>query len=433
MKKTVFLFGAGAVIDWGGPRTVCSNTGLQILPEHGESEIIKNRVCCLTHLITATGYKTRDGGTVTQMIYDELKAKHPNIEPNFEQVLHGIEELFNVFCRSNHRTERDILPWHAEIRKLIDYVTAEKKQHSGNYSFTIPGREDVSEAFVSSEVSPEELFFRKLYHDQLHGIVGHISKYAWHSAQHSKIFRPVNDAVNRNFVKWMNLFTGHLRMYSLNYESVFPVLLRSEGMEVFEGFYEGTGQEPYVEVLADVRRIVTDHQCNVFYNLHGNAKWRIRDSGDYDLQGYQVVSTSFPNSEEPSAVLEIENGQQILVANIISGFQKVQKTFLTPMRQMLSAFDRDCIEGDALYIIGYSFSDEHINEIIRNARRYNSEMTITLVNPVFDDLHFLTRFMLHWKPLTQMPFRNVDDEIISEDYKVKVIQKTFADFLADFA
>src|ERR1700754_1735226 len=105
-----------------------------------------------------------------------------------------------------------------------------------------------------------------------------------------------------------------------------------------------------MEVPADVRRIVSDHQCDVFYNLHGNASWHIRDFEDYDLQGYQVVSTLFPNTEEPSAVLEIENGQQVLVANIISGFQKVQKTFLTPMRQMLSAFDRDCIEGDDLYI-----------------------------------------------------------------------------------
>jgi len=50
------------------------------------------------------------------------------------------------------------------------------------------------------------------------------------------------------------------------------------------------------------------------------------------------------------------------------GLSKAQKTSVSPFRQLLSAFDRDCFEANKLYIFGYSFGDERLKDIIRNAR-----------------------------------------------------------------
>lgn len=55
-ERNIFLFGAGAVIDWRAPKTLCDGDKLTRLPERN-CEIIGNRICCLTHLRTANRYE----------------------------------------------------------------------------------------------------------------------------------------------------------------------------------------------------------------------------------------------------------------------------------------------------------------------------------------------------------------------------------------
>ena len=100
---------------------------------------------------------------------------------------------------------------------------------------------------------------------------------------------------------------------------------------------------------------------------------------------------------------------------------------------MFSAFDRDCFEADKLYIIGYSLGDEHINDIIRNARKYNARLEIIIINPGFDDYQFAVDFISHWGRSNHgLIFENVGDfELVSSDFKVRVIKKKFGDFLRD--
>ena len=106
------------------------------------------------------------------------------------------------------------------------------------------------------------------------------------------------------------------------------------------------------------------------------------------------------------------------------------KTAFSPFRQMLSAFDRDCIEADKLFLIGYSYGDEHINDIIRNARKFNSKMEMIVVNPSFNDEHFMFNFLLHWGSPKGMIYQNAGERTItSNDFKVKIIQKPFLEFL----
>jgi hypothetical protein len=148
------------------------------------------------------------------------------------------------------------------------------------------------------------------------------------------------------------------------------------------------------------------------------------------LPGYQFYLEGAPEMNNPTAIIEIERNKKHLLSNIITGYQKVLKTALSPFRQMLSAFDRDCIEADKLFIVGYSYTDEHINDIIRNARKFNPKVEIVLVNPSFDDGKFMFDFLLHWGRPTGMIYQNAGEHTItSKDFKVKIIQKTFMEFL----
>jgi len=98
---------------------------------------------------------------------------------------------------------------------------------------------------------------------------------------------------------------------------------------------------------------------------------------------------------------------------------------------MLSAFDYDCYHADKLYIVGYSFGDEHINDIIRNARKYNDELEIILINPSFDDLDFHLKFLSHWGKPKKIPIyvEEIMGEIVSSDFNFKVFKKNFSEFL----
>ena len=58
--------------------------------------------------------------------------------------------------------------------------------------------------------------------------------------------------------------------------------------------------------------------------------------------------------------------EQFLISNIVAGHHKLQRTNLQPLNAFSYAFQRDCMEADNLFVIGYSFSDIHINRIIRN-------------------------------------------------------------------
>jgi len=104
----VFLFGAGAVIDWGGPFTRCNRDKLETIPEHGTNEI-KYRHCCLTHLLTATGFYGKDGERITNKIFKALnlvneKQLAPNKQAvNFETVINVIGDLYTYWSAKSSK------------------------------------------------------------------------------------------------------------------------------------------------------------------------------------------------------------------------------------------------------------------------------------------------------------------------------------------
>ena len=81
-KRIVFLFGAGAVLDWGGP---CTTE--------------------LTELILNSGYYCKGNNKrITQHLYDLLAANYPKIAINFETILNVIEELIVYFASNDYQT-----------------------------------------------------------------------------------------------------------------------------------------------------------------------------------------------------------------------------------------------------------------------------------------------------------------------------------------
>lgn len=437
LKKAVFLFGAGAVLDWGAPMTICNGTGLTYLKEHGSDEI-RNRVCCLTHLITETGFKSKDGKRVTQNIFDLLSVEndHEQKTINFETLVDFIDELFNFYAGSNliknPKNIQSFLDLKSIAERLFDFEVI--NETNWTYSLLIPGFEYDTENHIPISVCPEQKYCELLLKNLYQGIIGQISKYSYHTNGYSVVYKEVNKIQNHAFTDWCKKYIDigySLRMHSLNYDRIFKVLLQDQDINVFEGFdLETSSTSPGQLIFPNLKRIVTDFRSNVFYNLHGSGYWDIADENPNQLPGYQVYLTGVPELNYRNAIIEISKNRRVLLSNIITGYQKVLKTAFSPFRQMLSAFDRDCIEADKLFIIGYSYGDEHINDIIRNARKFNSKMEIVVVNPSFNDEHFMFNFLLHWGSPAGMIYQNAGERTItSNDFKVKIIQKPFLEFL----
>ena len=215
-----------------------------------------------------------------------------------------------------------------------------------------------------------------------------ISKYSYHTAGHSVINK--KSALNQSFQKWYQSISQNalVRMYTLNYDRLFKVLAEQIGTPVFEGFE--CGEFVHQDYIApNIERILLDFDSWTHYNLHGSAFWEVHARDEHrQLKNISISLRPHPmlemnNSE--SSVLQIDRGKNVLVSNIITGYQKTQKSFIAPFRQMQAAFDKDCMMADNLIVVGYSFGDFHINSSIVTALRNNNKVRLHFIDPAYEE------------------------------------------------
>jgi hypothetical protein len=206
-------------------------------------------------------------------------------------------------------------------------------------------------------------------------------------------------------------------MYTLNYERIFKVLLEKNGINIFEGFHER--QETYIGEVsrANIPKIINDTESNIYYNLHGSAFWQVRDLDNYQLPHAEIFDSDFPHLQmnDSPATLQIEKGKNILVTNIVTGFQKAQRGMIPPIRQMQAAFDRDCCLADELFIVGYSFNDEHINQCLKTGLRHNRNLKVKIIDPNFIKNKMDEQFSIQIFPFTDQGFENMRPKKVKEN------------------
>lgn len=146
------------------------------------------------------------------------------------------------------------------------------------------------------------------------------------------------------------------RVYSLNYDS---------WLNTHKGYYDGFNSSGEF----DSPNVMNNFGKNCNYSLHGSVFWDFSTDGKRfhrinDVTGIanQSVSSDFPITREP-----------IIPSPIISGYNKSHRLNYSPYSQLYYAFQTDLINCDKLIIIGYGFSDNHINSLFNN---YNGKVFI---------------------------------------------------------
>ena len=426
-KRKVFLLGAGAAMDWHkGPST---------------SKITK--------LIRESGFKNAEGEYVTEKIFQWLSEN--GREPNFETILSVIEDFFQFWMRNENDWPNGLNYFiNKEDVKWEDFIDLEKNQYlktSGNkYSIEFPWSLSLTYLAdnINSDIHPNAKYFELLLIHLFQLLSSLISEYSFYTDFNQKFYRcKSNSEINslmQNYIRNESK-NNYLRIYSLNYDNILQVLFEKEGIPIIQGF-DTNGRNIVCRldnygVKPSPNSILFERNKHCVYHLHGNANWIIKEYNDNVIKSYEYRLKGYIDFNENSANLgrNMEQGKPLFLTNIVTGYQKTQRTSLSPLRQMMSSFDMDCQTADEIVIIGYSFGDEHINDIIRQARKENKNLKVKIVNLGFNQkqtTQFLLNFMTDWGKVRDFVFNNEsEDEFISEQYNVEIYKKTFKSYLQD--
>jgi len=336
---------------------------------------------------------------------------------NFETIFNAIEELMVYYSSNDYNKSNSILfPFLTEregLEMIFNYKVIGGVWGDGK-GLSIPGRDDAYNKGGALQGESEKQFYLKLLYIELFTVIAsEISKYAYHTASYSKVNTKDNAENNANFINWIKSHENSInRLYTLNYDRLFSVLLKNSNINTFEGASFNSGLTPTEEYDFDIKRITSDFDSDCFYNIHGSVFWKVNPRNKHGLDSVSLKINGNPNltsNEWEVPIVEMEKGKKLVVTNIISGYQKTQKLSISPFRQMQSAFDRDCLFSDKIYIIGYSFGDKHINEILRVAIKENPEVKIEIIDPTYEDELKLKAELEIWSDTDFSP-SVIDDE-----------------------
>ncbi|MDM8172913.1 SIR2 family protein [Olivibacter sp. 47] len=386
-KHSVFLFGAGAALSWGAPKT---------------SE--------LTEMVLNSGYLVKgEDVTITQFIYNVLLDNgYQERDVNFETIINVIEELVVFYSKFDYRSWRTSGGIPSLPRCFSNAIFEDKLLNFEivggivKHGYQIKTRKRYGAEYISShcyhDEAPEQFFFQHLLLELYTAITTRIIEYAYHSQESSSI--DTESTISQNFIKWMKqyLSKNSVKLYTLNYDRLFKILLEKSGHKIFEGFDCGEFIQDE-QIRANILKILSDFDTNSHYNLHGSIYWDLEGLDKHSLPNAELFLSSYPNLQSnysPSS-FQMEKGKTMLLTNIITGYQKAQRGMLSPIKQMQASFDRSSVTASHLFIIGYSFGDEHINESIKIALRYNKDIIVHVVDPGFikNDINqqFIERFV----------------------------------------
>lgn len=408
-RRTIFLLGAGAALPWNGPKT----SGL-------------------TDDICRVGFKNGKGNCITQEIYDWLKSKGFNA--NFETIINVIEDFVEFWSSSDtnqinglsYFTEKQSAHWN-------NFVYFNKFEERGRIFIRIPDTnpQDYHHKIeVPEGETPEKVFLETLLVEVIDSIISAISEYSLPNIVDGDNNIKINEVTKNYFAKLSS--NSLLRVYTLNYDRIPQSILNKTKIDFTEGLsptLEGLPQ-PYRQIISS--RILKKTEENCVYHMHGSAFWEVVSDDLFGTDYYRFIHGERPQllSKNSSAWVELEKGKTILVSNIISGYRKVQRTGLSPFRQIFSAFDIDAHFGDELLIIGYSFGDEHINDIIRKAKAANPKLIIKIVNPSLDIMLFRDNFVRRWiNSIDELECKEEDGKISFLRLNLTIYKMGFKEFM----
>jgi hypothetical protein len=149
-----------------------------------------------------------------------------------------------------------------------------------------------------------------------------------------------------------------VRFYTTNYDELGNKILEQNGKSLFHGFEKNKNGEYF----PNVERILNDAGTDTYYNLHGSIYW---ETGTNErIEPDFKYTPGFPPIH-PQVHADYTNpSERTFIYNIITGFNKLQKVSIEPLKAFFTRLSMDSVNADLLCTIGYSYGDMHINRAL---------------------------------------------------------------------
>ena len=143
-----------------------------------------------------------------------------------------------------------------------------------------------------------------------------------------------------------------IEIFTTNYDNIIEEYCREVQYDLIDGFeYDNISRFTKWKPLVFAEKIKQNRKCIFLYKLHGSLNWKRHKR--YDIIKLEGVEKIMKNDWQYS--------DDLLVKPTLSPKEEEGEE---PFRTLISKFDEKLRENDVCIIIGYSFRDRRINEIL---------------------------------------------------------------------
>lgn len=276
---------------------------------------------------------------------------------NFEDIISTIDNLF-LFYRGNQTPVDSEISLIFDVKKGIDKYL--KNNSNGNEVEFVAGK----------------------FYKAIDIIVKQIRDYAIEIDKKKE-----NNDLLVDFLKYISE-NDIIRAYTTNYDRLLidacKYSTKDKSITFSDGFSVDTdikpsnsrniddGKKLKVFNLSDV---VNKRDIYCYYNLHGSVYWDWNHEKEQFLLSDDPIDLELHSDDLMKDSVKVGNpNEPFLISPIITGYKKTQRLSLPPFNAYYNSFFNDCIECDTWYIIGYSFSDIHLNNLMKTAISHRREI-----------------------------------------------------------
>lgn len=230
----------------------------------------------------------------------------------------------------------------------------------------------------------------------------------------------------RNF--WRSL-SGRSNIFNLNYDNTIENSLG----EYEDGFLPIEDGEDYSRFSAK-RYYDNPRRVSTIAHLHGQIlfsvartypfEYSMRDmvkNRDYETACKNRIGGQFPPSNQAK--------EEYLQPEIVSGLRKTEKMTFAPNNVYLSDLARKVIENNRLMIIGYSFGDLYLNEILGLGKAvHGDDFKVVIIDKFPSYINSYTSFFQH---LVRIPERYTFVSRLAKDRLFVEIGQDVIPFVVD--
>ncbi|MDP1844287.1 MAG: SIR2 family protein [Sediminibacterium sp.] len=168
--------------------------------------------------------------------------------------------------------------------------------------------------------------------------------------------------LHKNFARWIRYAARKhaIEVFTTNYDYLFEIGFESQNLPYFDGFVGG--YKPFFDpVSVENDRLLP--QWSRLWKLHGSLGW------GYDTEEKRIIRSR-----------EISDDGIVIYPSMLKYDDSRKQPYSSYIERLSSFIKKD---DGVLFICGYSFGDEHINDTMMNALAQSKSTTIIAL--VFDE------------------------------------------------